>query len=104
MPREKLATRMFPRAKPVHWVQPRDSRLLATSDSRREKENWTEVDSQTSRDCEARRHRVSVSSALMRGVSTSELANLGEDVTKKKTVVCRPNRRTSSNQMTEVGA
>ena len=60
MPREKLATRMFPRARPVHWVQPRDSRLLATSDSRREEENWTEVDSQTSRDRGARRHRASL--------------------------------------------
>ena len=60
MPREKLATRMFPRARPVHWVQPKDSRLLATSDSRREKENWTEGESRRSRDLGARRHCASL--------------------------------------------
>ena len=56
MPRKKLATSLF-RARPVRWVQPKDSRLVATSDSLREKENWTEVDSQRSRDREARRNR-----------------------------------------------
>ena len=94
MPRKKLATSLF-RARPVRWVQPKDSRLVATSDSRREKENWTEVDSQRSVTVKLAEtvlrlsHRVSVSSALMRVVSTAELATLGEDVTDSRTLTQR---------------
>ena len=55
VPRGKL-NRVYPRARPVRWVQP------ATCPSLRDQENWVEGDSQRSRVCEARRHSALVKS------------------------------------------